>query len=186
MAQGSQRLAEKTAGILHCARQLTRRKLEPACEECSKFKLKCAQERPCVNCTKRGFPYTPRLFKPTAFSPCQLKKIKCDKHRQYDNCRKLEYRCQSDEPTSPDTPATPEEIPVSATHINHGTSPATTNFNDTMTIEHLFDFDAFALLEWNFPTLSSASVNLDINNNHPLVFDDFDRSRLEHDLKDIS
>jgi hypothetical protein len=54
-----------------------------------------------------------------------------------------------------------------------------------MTIEQLFDFDAFALLERNFPTFSSASINLDISNNHAIIFDEFDRSRLKYHLKDI-
>jgi Fungal specific transcription factor domain len=65
------------------------------------------------------------------------------------------------------------------------TPPATTNFNDTISIEQLFDFDAFALLEWDLPALSSPSLNLDLSSNHGLVFDEFDRSRLQYHLKDI-
>jgi Fungal specific transcription factor domain len=116
-------------------------------------------------------------------------------------CLKVDVLCPNDE-----EPQTTEVSPLprrnSIQHFETPTnniSPLTfpsyhSNLNEALNVPpppssdfdpFLFDLDAFALFEWNVPLLPVSSPLLRLDDNHALVFDDFDRSRLAHDLKNI-
>ena len=65
-------------------------------------------------------------------------------------------------------------------HFSQDSPLGNTNFDCAV-----FDFDAFAILEWNLPSLSTANFALNLDSNHGLVFDDFDRSRIVYHMRDI-
>src|SRR5271163_3172424 len=97
-----------------------RRRLEPACQECNRLKLKCTQERPCKNCRKRGIVCLPKPKRSTACDRCQTKKIKCDKNRPCNMCLKSNVPCPSDEePDAIDV----SPLPPHANSIQHFETP---------------------------------------------------------------
>jgi len=150
------------------------------------MKLKCGQERPCRNCQKRGLVCISKPLKPSACEHCQIKKIRCDRQRPCENCLKAKLNCEPEYPQTPGN-SVPEAFQTPPDPISTLLELGNTPRDPTADILDLgmFDFDAYSLFSWSFPT-SSPELNFpDLLENHGLVFDDFDRSRLLHHLRNV-
>ena len=182
-----------------------RTRIGMACESCNRFKLKCSVARPCQNCVRRGTECVEKPSKPRACLECKLRKIKCDQGQPCEKCVKHNRVCRTEQEiyrASSASPSTASSVANPASVV-HDPFEAAFDFAQVWSIDSIahghddeepmafdlsaFEFDDFPSVTpfWPDPTFhtppSAPLISL-ANDNPGVVFDDFDRSRLLHDL----
>lgn len=193
------------------ASEANRTRIEIACESCNRCKLKCNYPRPCNNCMRRGVVCTEQATKPRACTECKTRKIKCDQNQPCEKCTKYDrvciYKHQEYMATSKTRGTTPSTVSSTALGPDSGSIPVPTDpFGDTFDFAQVwsvdgimsqdtndavaFDLSAFEFDDFPFVTpfwpepefRTPPTIPLLSELNPAIAFDDFDRSRLIHDL----
>ena len=177
------------------------------------MKIRCSLSRPCRNCRTHGVRCVERPVRKMACILCRTRKLKCNLQQPCQTCTKSHRRCiyRNNSVTVPQSvqlsPTQPTEPPVAPAPISpvssempqlpspkatHGSQASHSPFDNNSALFDIsaFDIDPFAsmLPFWPDPLLLTP-VNdpaySESNQLSRIAFDDFDRSRLIHDLQDV-
>lgn len=133
-------------------------------------------------CIKRGATCRERPRKPRACRECKSRKIKCDFRQPCESCIKHHLICSVDSPNTTNSTPRPSAVTEAVAAFLETSDDHEFLQIPEPTLE-LFDIDPFPWLSsfWDDPLLTSPTQSPP-EFNPAIAFDDFDRSRLIHDL----
>ena len=173
-----------------------RREIEPArhrigiaCEACNRYKLKCSISRPCVTCERRGIQCIEKPNKPRACIECKSRKIKCDQAQPCSKCVKHNRICRTEKPNETPSLSRLDRFEDTFDYAQvWKIESLVQNAQDEPAVFDLsaFEFDDFPSITpfWPDPAFHSPPSQI-TGRDHSIAFDDFDRSRLIHDIANL-
>ena len=193
MGSGSQSLSPES--VRHSPGTPSQQGRLSACASCYRLKLKCNTPRPCRACQRRGIACVVNTHKAHACTQCKDRKTRCNRQRPCQNCLKYGRNCDTSTypfrhsgleslqspitVTSISEPEQGDSVSLSLTTMNTGSLQETFDLAS-------FDFDLFSVLNFPDPAFFfNESPTFLLPENHALVFDDIDRSRLIYSLNDV-